>query len=295
VGKMMDGMNEQRSRCTTVTFFGVRSGVGVTTLAVNVAAILGIVARRKTLLLDLSGDGRGASSHLGISGDRGLLDLTTPFLGDGPISPDNLTRQVVRYEPGGPWPAGISALDVLPGFDRAGLSAADEQRLHAYYGVALVRAVCESACLAGYEFVLADGGVWLKEKIGLGMLDDSAQVFLVSSPEEDDVFSIGGPLAQMGARDWHAWVIFNRSHKLRFEFKYRIVDFPEGLQCAFVPPAEKCLEECRSQGSPAALLELQAVGRRPSKFASGCVALACLIDRQLKGKMRDSRGRPLRV
>lgn len=264
-------------------------------MAVNVAAILGVVARRKTLLLDLSGDGRGVSDRLGISGDRSLLGLTTPFLRDGYISPNELTRQVVRYEPGEPWPAGVSALDILPGFDRAGLSAADEQRLHAYYGVALVRAVCESACLAGYQFVLADGGIWWEEKIGLGMLGDSAQVFLVSSLEEDDVLSIGGPLAQMRARDWRAWVIFNRSHRLRFELKYQIVDFPEDLLCAFVPPAEKYLEECRARGLPAALLELRAAGRRPSRFASGCVAVACLIDRRLKNKMRDSRGRPLRV
>lgn len=288
-------MVEQQSKCTTITFFGVRSGVGVTTLAANVAAILGIVACRRTLFLDLSGDGRGVSDRLGISGDRGLLGLTTPFLRDGHISPDELARKVVRYEPGGPWPTRVSALDVLPGFDRASLSATDEQRLHAYYGVALVKAVCESACLAGYEFVLADGGVWLKERIGLGMPDDSAQVFLVSSSEEDDVLSIGGPLTQMRARDWHAWVIFNRSHRLRFGFKYQIVDFPEDLLCAFVPPAERHLEECRSQGLPAALLELQAAGRRPSKFVSSCVAVAYLTDQQLKGEMRDSRGRPLRV
>lgn len=292
---MVDRMNEQQSGCTPVTFFGIRHDVGVTTLTVNVAAILGIVARRKTLLLDLSGDGCGVIGYLGSLGDRGLLNLTTPFLRDGHISLNELTRQVVRYEPGEPWPAGVSALDVLPGFDRATLSPASEQRLHAYYGVALVKAVCESACLAGYDFVLADGGVWLKEKIGLGMLDDSAQMFLVSSSEEDDVFSIGGPLAQMRARDWQTWVIFNQSHRLQFGFEYRFVDFLEELQCTFVPPAEKHLEECRARGLPAALLGLQAAGRRPSKFASGCVAVACLIDRRVKGEMRDSRGRPLRV
>lgn len=285
----------QKSQCKSVSFVGVRHGVGVTTLAVNVAAILGIVARRKTLLLDLSGDGRDLSGYLGSLGDRGLLDLTTPFLRDGRISPDELSKQVVRYEPGEPWRAGASTLDVLPGFDRVILSPASKQRLHAYYGVALVRAVCESARLAGYQFVLADGGIWLREKIGLGMLDDSSQVFLVSSSEEDDVIGIGGPLAQMRARDWRAWVIFNRSHRLRFEFKYQIADFPEGLQCAFVAPAKKHLAECRARGLPAALLELQAAGRRPSRFASGCVAVSSLIDQHLKGEMRDSRGRPLRV
>jgi MinD-like ATPase involved in chromosome partitioning or flagellar assembly len=289
-------MATQQSRCTSVTFFGVRSGVGVTTLAVNVAAILGVVARRKTLLLDLSGNGRGVSSALGIPGDRGLLSLTTPFLMDGHVSPDELTRQIVRYEPGEPWPAGVSALDVLPGFDRAGLSAADEQRLHAYYGVALVRAVCESACLAEYEFVLADGGVGLREKIGLGMLRDSAQAFLVSSPEESDVFDIGDPLGRMRARGWHTRVVFNQSHKLRFEFKYRNDVFLEQSACTFVPPAEgRHLEESRIRGLPAALLGLQGVERRLSKFASGCVGAACLIDQRLKGELRDYRGRPLRA
>jgi hypothetical protein len=288
-------MAEQQGKCTTITFFGIRPSVGVTTLAVNVAAILGIVARRKTLLVDLSGDGRGVSSQPAGLGNRSLLGLTTPFLRTGCISPDELARQIVRYEPGEPWPAGVSALDVLPGFERARLLPADKQRLHAYYGVALVRAVCESACLAGYEFVLADGGVALKEKIGLGMLGDSVQAFLVSSPEENDVFSIGDSLGRIRGRGWHTWVIFNRSHKLRFEFKYQSESFPEGMQCAFVPPMEKYLEECRALGLPVALLELQAAGRRPGKFASGCVAVACLIDRRLKDKMRDSRGHPLRT
>jgi hypothetical protein len=289
-------MAEQHSGCTTVTFFGVRSGVGVTTLAVNVAAILGIVARRKTLLLDFSGNRRGVNGHLGISGDRSLLGLTTPFLRDNRISPDDLAGQVARYEPGEPWPAGVSALDVLPGFDRAGLSPADERGLHAYYGVTLVRAVCENARLAGYEFVVADGGVWFKEKIGTGMLGDSAQAFLVSSPDENDVFSIGDPLARVRAGGWHTWVIFNQAQRLRFEFKYRNDVFLEQSTYTFVPPVEgKHLEESRIRGLPAALLGLQRVERRLNKFASGCVGVACLVDRRLKGELRDYRGRPLRV
>jgi hypothetical protein len=287
-------MVERQSRCTTVTFFGIRPGVGVTTLVINVAALLGVSAHRKTLLLDLSGNERGVSSHLGISSDHGLLDLATLFLRDGHISSDDLARHVVRYEPGAPWLAGASALDILPGFDRAGLSLADKQRLHAYYGVALVKALCESACLAGYEFILADGGIWHKEEIGLGMLDDSAQAFLVSSSDENDVLSIADPLRGILARGWYPLLVFNQSQELAFRFTYGNEGILKQLACAFVPQVKKgYMEESKIRGLPAALLGLHGIERRLNKFTSGCVAVACLIDQQLKGEMRNCRVRLL--
>jgi hypothetical protein len=283
-------MAERQSRCTAVTFFGIRPGVGVTTLAVNVAALLGVSAHRKTLLLDLSGSERGVSSHLGISSSHSLLGLATSFLRYGYIPSDDLARQVAPYEPGAPWLAGAPALDVLPGFDRTGLSLTDKQRLHAYYGVALVKALCESACLAGYEFILADGGIWHKEEIGLGMLDDSAQAFLVSSSDENDVLSIADPLGGILARGWYPLLIFNRSQELRFRFTYGNEGILKQLAYAFVPQVKRgYMEESRIRGLPAALLGLHDIERHLNKFASGCVAVACLIDQQLKDEMHNCR------
>jgi cellulose biosynthesis protein BcsQ len=284
----------QKRQCKSVSFFGVRPGVGTTTLAVNVAAILGVVARRKTLLLDLSGNGHGVSSHLGISGDRGLLNLTTPFLRDGRISAKDLAEQVVRYDPGEPWLTGISALDVLPGFDRARLSPAEEQRLCAYYGVALVRAVCESAHLAGYEFVLADNGVWLNEEMGFGMLRDSGQAILVSFPQEGDVLEIERLVKQMRDVDWHSLVVFNQARSWRFESTYRDLRFLERLNYALVPPAETDhLDKCRIRGMSPALLGLQSARRCPDKFVSAFIAVASHINLRLEDEMLDCHGQPV--
>ena len=279
----------QKSTCKPVAFFGVRPGVGTTTLAVNVAAILGVVARRKTLLLDLSGNDRGVGAHLGISDDRGLLGLTTPFLQDGYISTEELAKQVVRYEPGAPWPNGVSGLDVLLGFDRARLSPAEEQRLCAYYGVALVRAVCESSHLTGYEFVLVDNGGWLNEKMGLGMLRDSGQVFLVSSPQVGDVLKVESIVKQWRGQGWYSLVVFNKARSWRFEWEYRGVGFLEKLKYTPVPPAKtEYLEKRRVQGVPAALLSLQSAGRSPDRFTSALIDVASKIDLRLRDEMLDS-------
>jgi hypothetical protein len=99
---------------------------------------------------------------------------------------------------------------------------------------------------------------------------------------------------RMRARDWHTRVVFNQAQKLRFELRYRNEGFLERLEYALIPPVEY-LEESSTRRLPAALLGLQGVERRLSKFASGCVGAACLIDRRLKGELRDYRGRPLRA
>ncbi len=148
----------QEHPCTSLVFYGVRRGVGTTTLAVNVATLLGIVARRRTLLLDLGGNEVRASTYLGVSDERGLLGLMTPFLKRGRISAEELAMQTVRYEPGAPWDRSVSQLDILCGFDRAHLSDAEREGLCADREAFLVAAVHKSACSADYEFVIADGG-----------------------------------------------------------------------------------------------------------------------------------------
>jgi cellulose biosynthesis protein BcsQ len=177
----------QKSQCKSVAFVGVRHGVGTTTLAVNVAAILGVAARRKTLLLDTSGNEHGVNDHLHLSGGHNLLNLTTPLLSTGQITVENLAEQVVRYEPGEPWPIGVSALDIVPGFRWDQLSPAETDKIFAYRGVQLIRAVRQAANQAGYKFVLLENGVWQENTPRNAMLINSEQVVLVSTNHSADV------------------------------------------------------------------------------------------------------------
>jgi len=286
----------------SILFIGVRRGVGTTTLVVNIAAILGIVARCRTLLLDVSGNEVGVCDYLGIPNTAGILNLTTPFLEKGRISSAELAKEVVRYEPGTSWPTGVSRLDVLPGFDWNQLSPAEKDRIHSYRGVYLVSAVCESAHKAGYEFILADGGIWPKQPRGmwLGMSQRLDRIVLVSTARSDNIEAdVKLPVEILSNQmKWPILLILTYAPKRRLEFawqhKYELL--LDKLDHVLVPPAEaECLDEYAAHGIPLALHELQNAGQQRSDFTSALVTVVFKFDPKLSAKMLDSQGRQLRI
>jgi integrase/cellulose biosynthesis protein BcsQ len=299
-------MNEERrpkGDLKSVAFVGVRHGVGTTTLAVNMAAILGVVARCKTLLLDLSGNASGVEDHLGISRGRNLLNLTTPFLSAGQITIEDLAEQTVRYEPGEPWSTGVSALDIVPGFRRDQLSSAEADRVFAYRGVQLVRAVCQAANQAGYEFVLLDNGIWQEDIPRNAMLINSEQVVLVSTDHRADVARLEftpGLLKDVGCT---TLVAINGTTRLGFESQYYGARFMstgepvlEALAYQVVPLAkETYLSRCKEQGIPITIHKLEHTPLRLDPFASAMIAVAHHIDPQVDENLLDSEGKPVRT
>jgi cellulose biosynthesis protein BcsQ len=292
----------RKNQCRYVAFVGVRRGVGTTTLTVNTAAILGVVARRKTLLLDVSGNESGVGDHLGVSDDCGLLGLTTPFLRAGQISAEELAEHVVRYEPGEPWQPGVSTLDVLPGFNRGELSPAEADRLRSYRGVHLVNAVCRAARLAGYEFVVSDNGAW-GDIPKSAMLLNSERAVVVTTSRESDVSRIRLPLNRLEGIGRSALVVFNGISRTKLylaygdaRLKHEREPILKNLPHEATPPiSETYLAECVERGKPAALHMLERVQSRPDKFASALVAVAGNVDPQVSERLLDSQGRPLRM
>jgi hypothetical protein len=282
---------------TCIAFVGTSSGVGATTLIVNTATILGVVARRRTLLLDLSGNARGVCDLLGGSNTGGVLKLISPWLGDGVISPKELLQQIGRYDPGGPWMPGASALDILPGFDRAMLSPTEAENIYAFRGAHLVGAICQAAYEAGYEFVLWDNGVWQPMAGGIDPFSqneivlNAKHVVLVSKASEDGAKDVQKLLPAWRATDQSILVVFNMAGKL-FNILYDI-DLG-GLPYQVVPSIDATsLADCEERGVPAALCGLEYAQKRRERFVKASVAIARRLAPQLGEVLHDSQGQPL--
>jgi cellulose biosynthesis protein BcsQ len=282
-----------------VTFVGVSPGAGTTTLAINMAALLGVVARQKTLLLDTSGNRRGICYHLGVPSTGGLLALATPWLRNGCVSADKLVQQVVHYEPGRPWPPGVSALDILPGFDRDALSPTEADRIFAYRGIQLVHAVCQAAQDAGYEFVLLDNGDWKDSSLGVlvpgsanAMVFVSEHVILVSSSSDESVRAAERFFGSLRAGGRSALIVFNRTKGWSFRMNYE--DLLKRLPHRLVPSAEKAFwGECEVQRTPAVLCGAGRAPRQRDGTVKALIDVARDLFPQVKQAMRDSQGRPL--
>ncbi len=284
-------MSNQHERQTVpVIFLSVHPGIETAFLAANVAAIIGVVARRKTLLLDLSDNKARINTCLGISADHNLLNLVAPFLRDGRISVDDLAKQVQHYEPGGLWADGISALDALPGFDRSHLSPAEMDRLSTYREVELVNAVYESAKQAGYEFVLADGGAWPKAISGMGVGLSSKQgwAILVSTDQEQDMLSTERPIQFLRNIGWNILGVFTCTREWQFKLGYGDAPFLKGLAYITLP-----LEKRGAERAPMALLDLQDAKRPPGRFTKALIDIALRLEPGLRKTLLDSQGRPL--
>jgi len=292
----------RENRSLSILFIGAKRGVGTTTLTVNIAAILGVVARRRTLLLDISGNEVGVCDYLGIPNKGGILNLTTPFLEKRHISPGELAREVVRYEPGTPWPTGVSRLDVLSGFVWNRLSPAEKDYIHSYRGIYLVKAVCESAREAGYEFILADGGVWPKQRRGmwLGLSQCLDCVVLVSTAQSNDVVAdVRLPVEILrGYMKWPTLLVLTYAPKrwLKFAWQHRGEVFFDTINYMLVPSIEKeNLDKYAARGIPLTIHELQDTKQRPSAFTLALVSVASVFDPDLNMRMLDSQGRQLRM
>jgi hypothetical protein len=286
---------------TCIAFVGVQSGAGTTTLAVNVAAILGVVAHRRTLLLDLSGKAPGVCDHLDISGGGGLMDLATPWLYRGQISTEELSQHVVHYE------FDVSALDVLPGFDRLTLSPAEAERVFSYRGVELVNAVCQAARLAGYEYVLLDSGVWqhtAESAMAPGpanaMLFNAEQVVLVSvalDGKMDD--KVEQPLTNLRSVGRLPLTVINCAPRL-LEATYRArtlltgkgSPFPEDVTYELVPQAEILSTARRGRRLPAVLYRYGGLGLQQDRFTSALVAVVRRLDPGLEKMVFETQGSP---
>ncbi len=154
-------------------FWSPKGGVGKTTLACNVAALLGVVAQRKTLLVDANMNGGHVDLHMGIDTEVTIASLAYLFRAQGRLLPRHLKEHVV------PWKAG-TALDVLPGIQR--VEQAGEEPLRGRQGQDFVDALLEVAGRL-YDFVVVDIGSSVNNAVHRTVLTSADGVVVIATPD----------------------------------------------------------------------------------------------------------------
>ncbi len=165
----------------TVAVWSPKGGAGKTFTAVNLAAALGVVAMRKTLLIDADVSRANVHVYLGLPTDRNLFALINQASGrrnGGPplLTPSLLKQNITHY--GAPT---NSKLDVLVGIPKMQMAGTQELR-----DDDLVRAVVTQALdLAEreYDFRILDLGPDLNMAMHDAALRKADLVLIVATPE----------------------------------------------------------------------------------------------------------------
>ncbi|MBN1139868.1 MAG: AAA family ATPase [Anaerolineae bacterium] len=170
-----------------VASYSPKGGCGKTTLAVNLAALLGIVANRPTLLVDLNMNGGHVAVHLGLRDhDRTLYTLARAFMvGQNKMSP-KLVREHLTHVTG--------SLDVIPGIDR--MEMAGEQYLAGKQGADFAADLLQSAYQM-YDFVVLDMGSSYNNALHRQALRDADLILMLVTADATSIMDAAKALETM--------------------------------------------------------------------------------------------------
>jgi pilus assembly protein CpaE len=153
---------QDRERGSILSFFGVKGGVGTTTIAVHLAMYLVQCHGKKTLLIDNHAELGHACVYLGLDGSHFHFQ---EVLGNvSRLDSELLRGYVAKHE---------SGLEVLSSPESCGITRnADPQSM---------RQTLEF--LRGeYDFIIVDSAIGLEEA-NLAIIDAAAQTYLIATPE----------------------------------------------------------------------------------------------------------------
>ncbi len=172
-----------------IALWGTGGGVGKTSLALNLAAALGVHAKRSTLLMDLDMTRGALAPRLGLHPERNLFALFNALL------PDYLRAQAATCPPtalkdkvqlwGSARASKLDCLGGLPAMHIAGLPLFREDPARTQ---ALLRAILDTAHKQ-YDFVVLDLGPDINHDIHFAALDAADLVLTVVRPDLADIHS----------------------------------------------------------------------------------------------------------
>jgi MinD-like ATPase involved in chromosome partitioning or flagellar assembly len=154
-------------------FWSPKGGAGKTTMACNVAALLGVVAQRRTLLADANMNGGHVDLHMGVETDTTIASLAYLAQARGELLPRHVQEHAV------PWRAGTS-LDILPGIQR--VEQAGEDPLRGRQGETFLRTLLDVASRM-YDFVVVDIGSSVNNPVHRAVLGAADGVVVVATPD----------------------------------------------------------------------------------------------------------------
>jgi len=172
-----------------LALWGTGGGVGKTSLAINLAAALGVLGKRATLLMDLDMTRGALAPRLGLDPDRNLFALLNALL------PDTLRTQTPACNPrqlkervqiwGGTRASKLDCLGGLPAMHIAGLPLFREDPARTQ---GLIRAIIDAA-RKQYDFVVLDLGPDINNDVHFAALDAADLVLAVVRPDLADIAS----------------------------------------------------------------------------------------------------------
>jgi len=178
-----------------------KGGAGKTTLACNLAVLLGVLCQRPTLLVDANMAGGHVWLHMGIKPQSNIYSLASRFHHSDELTPRDLKGQVTPYG---------QALDVLPGITRVEQAGSDA--LRADQGGRFVQALLKLA-RRQYDFVIVDMGSSPNITVHLTTLKESDRVLTVVTPDRTALVDTRNTIetleSALGFSREHFWLIVN--------------------------------------------------------------------------------------
>lgn len=184
------------------TSWSTKGGAGKTTVACNLASLLGVISQRPTLLIDANMNGGHVWLHMGLKPKRNIYALAETFRRNGNrLEPRDLASQVTQYQ---------GALDILVGIMR--VEQAGSEALRGEQGRLFTEALLNLA-QRQYDFVVIDLGSSPNVSVHLTCLRQSDRVLLVATPDRTALVDAKNTIETLErslgfARD-HFWLIVN--------------------------------------------------------------------------------------
>ncbi len=184
-------------RRMVIALWGTGGGVGKTSLAINLAASLGVIGQRNTLLMDLDMTRGAVAPRLGLSTQENIYGLINTLLLDylrtrnASCPPQTLQTKVHL------WNTRLaSKLHCLSGIASMEVAGRSEFRDDPHRTQALTRAIIDTAHKQ-YDFVVIDLGPDINNEVHLAALDAADLVLTVVRPDVADMHSTGQTVPQL--------------------------------------------------------------------------------------------------
>jgi len=205
-----------------------KGGSGKTTLACNLACLLGVLCRRSTLLIDANMSGGHVWLHMGIRPQQNIYSLATVFQANGDhLTPRDLDEQVAKH---------TNALDVLPGIMRIEQAGSDALRGH--QGEGFLDALLDLA-RQRYDFVIMDLGSSPNISVHLTALRRSDRVLTVTTPDRAALVDVKNAIetleTALGFSRERFWMVVNMYTEESGLRRKEIPSWIELVEMGFIP------------------------------------------------------------